>query len=241
MCADAYGSSRLILITEDRRLSPMGRYLHDFGSERYQLSMVIYSSFHRNGSTGHYETVGLFPLIDGAPPVADTTEEPATLLEKDHWLLVSLRAAANSRSGSQTLDAQRIDVTRYDGPGSDIVLNTPHSTAMAPSTPETRPRRKTMLPHRYRNAGPDKSVRQPRAARSLRAQLDATLAPGHGNDRPWERIGIAPEVPLSQPSRSSQPAAQPVAAAPRHPQSTRFDAVGARALANLSRWLRENS
>jgi hypothetical protein len=242
----------LLLITDDRRLGTMTRHLHDFGSESYDFSMVIYSSHHRGGATGHYETVGLFPLIDESA-VADTTVEPATLFAKDHWLLVSLRAAADRRNGPNTLEAQRIHVIRYDEPGSHVVLDTPPTPRSASADPApsissavTRPRRKAVLPHRYRDVVADHSVAKPQAARSLRAQFDAALAAVSARnvlvtDQPRDGDRAAQAVPRSRLPRPSEPAPLPAAAAPRHPPSTRLDALGARALTNLSAWLRENS
>jgi hypothetical protein len=142
----------LLLITDDRRLGTTTHHLHDFGSARYDFSMVIYSSFHRGGAIGHYETVGLFPVIDGTA-MADTTEEPATLFAKDHWLLVSLRRAAESRSRPHTLEAQRIHAIRYDEPSFHVVPEAPTrprsastDPASAVGTAVTRPRRKAVLP-----------------------------------------------------------------------------------------------
>ena len=40
------------------------RALHDFGTRDYESSMVLYGLTNNRGK-GHYETVGLFPLING--------------------------------------------------------------------------------------------------------------------------------------------------------------------------------
>jgi phage tail protein X len=241
----------LILITDDRRLSPVERHLHDFGSEKYELSMVIYSSFHRGGGTGHYETVGLFPLIqpDGnrlsaTQPLADTTQEPATLFTRSHWLLVSLRAATSSRTGPHALDAQRINVTRYSEADPTMRATVANVDGNTPSASRRRPRRTAVLPHRYRSEMADGPMRRPPAARSLSARLDATLAPVHGTNAPLGGASVASAVSRPRPPNRPEPpetAPSPVAAAPRPPQSTRLDELGARALSNISSWLREHS
>ena len=300
----------ILLITDDGRLRSQGtvRHVHDYGSSDYSSCIVIYSAIHAASSTGHYETVGVFPLrvgpTSGLQEVDTAAAEPATIFERNHWLPTHLRAAAARYSEELTLDASRIYSHRHaavpstqslnvedqqlqldpapgepsDAPNLDYAIPCAPSMSQpdlraqpidddTPCLTSTRPRRKLQRPARYAAEEDASSIairpsRTPTARCSLQQQFDAAAtspaaatkaAPPAARSRRATRArsrgasstdcASSPmeDGTLISPNSPSITNPAPAAAAPRHPQSSGVDILGARVLANAQTWIRNNT
>ena len=180
--------------------------VYDFGTQHFECSIVVYglqlpAGSGRLRSSGHYETVGLFPEVVDATGrvVVDTSADPATQFERDHWLLDGLRRTAeHHRRDPMPRHSMAADSSCYaqDWRGPMSTVPSPEQSAAtggdsvsaapspAPAAPVdlhtgTRPRRATRRPARYTDGDTDQPLQPPRrsaARRSLQASLDAAAA-----------------------------------------------------------------
>jgi hypothetical protein len=226
----------ILVITDDKRLGE-GHIIQDYHHSPHSQTMILYFCHRANHNTGHYETVGVFPLENGTQTV-DVTASPTTLFELDHWLPKSLRSAAEYYSSPRTLDTKRITYLEYSVPSDS---NTPPLAELLPSTQTVmnaanpRSRRQTKPPARliqHEDALP--SVSQPRNSRrrltSHSAPHDRTTVAQHAPEEPRRRTAL--------PKATAPPA--PVTAAPRHPNPVRPAATGAQLQVNMRTWIRAN-
>ncbi len=245
----------ILLITDDNRIrGHPDRLLQDFGTNDYPVSMVIYCAIHAKCSTGHYEAVGVFPLLEGTQNVNEAAE-PLTLFEKQHWLLAHLRAGAERNSVPETLEAMRVRIHRYGivsesirarfsasgqfDPGPELGQSSPldPDAQRAEAHTSTRPRRRTHRPVRYEQ-GDDvvEPTRRRPTQRSLLPQLDGVAANAGAPPRSSSVTGRTAHA-----NDNLQSSSVPATAASRHPHSAGLGAMSMRVLANTQAWIRSNT
>ena len=99
----------LLLINDDRHHECSTRQVHDFGTTRYQHSMIVLGIYpkqrhEQSHGIGHFETIGLSN---------QDTVLRETLFPADHPVLAALRQLAQQYSDSKTIDHLRVQYYPY--------------------------------------------------------------------------------------------------------------------------------
>jgi hypothetical protein len=226
----------LLLISQDEGFAG-DHQLHDFGTKEYPSSMVVYHSSHGRTGTGHYETVGLFPIVNGI--IDEMTPEVFTLFAPNHWLLTSLRSAVDRYTGPDVSMADHLEVLQLTG--LTPVIPQPSTDPMPPPAPSpstdtrayARPQRNRRPPARFREEEGDQPSTQPSTTRrSLEQQLNESITTSSVNGPKRRTQSAAAAIQPHSPP--------PVEAAPRGPRFEPPATIGDRLLANTQDWTRTN-
>jgi hypothetical protein len=229
----------ILLLSVDRRLSPVVHRLDDFGTQQYASSIILLLTVGplKPGSRGdgHYETVCLLPPDDS--PVH-------TVFEMNHPLLSDIRQWAKVHADARTLEHERVHELSYypaisvrsgvqfDGPPPPPAASV-RDTPAAGGGAAARPRRKPVLPARLRDPPAERDGSVTRSTSALQPAVSSSRAPA-----PASRTASS-GVRAVDPSERATP--ELVAAAPRVAPSTRSATLAEAAQRNLLQWVRQHS
>ena len=100
------------------------REVHDFGTETYEKTMIIYASSHGHGTVGHFETVGRSP-VDG--------RLYQTIFPKDDPVIIGIKTWGSHWTNEKTVEEHRI-ICYMHYPASAVIDHLLASTVMLDST-----------------------------------------------------------------------------------------------------------